>query len=162
MSFYKYCECGNRFEAQRNNARFCSNNCYMRYYRELQVIKLEQQKFNEEQNALLEKERIRLEHNEALMNQLFEQQQAWQEKIAKEKKENELEQRLDYEKRQEQTREKRAEQLKKEKESAELKINLIHLGGIALANGLTYFSETMNNQPLKPESASETYEFEPQ
>lgn len=134
----------------------------MRYYRELQVIKLEQQKFNEEQNALLERERIRFEHNEALMNQLFAQQQAWQEKIAREKREKELEQRLEYERTQEQKREKKAEQVKKEKETAELKMNLIHLGGIALANGLTYFSETMNNQPPKPESASETYEFEPQ
>jgi len=149
MSLFKYCECGNRFEAHRDSAKYCSVACSQSAYRERVLIKQEQEEYEAAQNALLEDQRILLEQKKAETDRLLAEQQAKQELIDQENRERELKSKLEREQKQEKQRKLKAEQHKKDMAATDLRLNLYVLGGIAVIGALSYLAETMQKQPEK-------------
>ena len=151
MSFYKSCECGVRFEVQRDSAKYCSVACSQSAYRERISIKKEQEAYQAAQNAIIEEKRILLEQQKAETGRLLAEQRARQEIFNKEKRERELKSELERKQKQERLRKIKADQREKAMKQAELNENLYLLGGLAVIKAINYISETMQKQPEKPE-----------
>ena len=151
MSFFKYCECGNRFEAHRDSARYCTVACSQSAYRERLLIKQEQEEYEAAQNAIIEKKRILLEQKKAETDRLLAEQRAKQELIDQEKRERELKSELERKQKQERLSKLKAVQREKAMKQAELNGNLYLLGGLAVIGVINFISEQTQKQPEKPE-----------
>jgi len=147
MSFYKFCECGNRFEAQRDSAKYCSVACSQSAYRLRLVEKLEHEAYQEAKYAIIDAQRILLEQKKAEADRLLAEKQAREEIINEVRRERELKLKLEREQKQERFRKLRADKREKAIKAAELNANLYLLGGLAVLKTLSYISETMQKQP---------------
>ncbi len=150
MSLYKYCECGTRFEASRESAKYCSVACSQRAYRERISIKNEQEAYQAAQNAILEEERSLLEQMKAESDRILAEERARQEIINEERRERELRATLEREQKLEKQRKLKVEQREKDRAATEFKSDLYKLGGLVVIGALNYIAKTMQ-QPQKPE-----------
>lgn len=152
MSFFKFCECGVMFEAERDSAKYCSAACSQSAYRERLLIKQEQEAYQATQNAILERQRRLLEQKNAETERLLAEKQVREEIINREKRERELKSKLEREQKQEKQRKLNEEQHKKDMAAADLRLNLFTLGGIAVIGAINYLAETIQKQPDKPDT----------
>ena len=151
MSFYKFCECGVRFEAQRDSAKYCSVACSQSAYRQRLLEKREQEAYQTAQNEYNEEMRILLEKQKTKADRLLAEQKAIQEKINEEKRERELKSKFELEQKLERLRKLKEDKRLKAMKEAEFNEKLYLFGGLVVMGALNYISETMQKQPEKPE-----------